>query len=130
MDAWAARADELAEGDLASASTPDGPAYTRAQLEELGHGEAPVWVVRWADGHEPAPLRDLSKREAEVLNWISQGESVNAVAARLDINRETVRSHLQRIYRKLGVSDRAAAVAVAWREGLVEPRGRYKGHDR
>jgi DNA-binding CsgD family transcriptional regulator len=61
-----------------------------------------------------------------VLNWISQGASVNAVADRQGINRETVRSHLQRIYRKLEMTDRAGAVAVAWREGLVEPRDRYR----
>lgn len=123
IDAWAARADELADGDLASPTQPGGPGYSKAQLRELGYGDhAPVWVLRWADGHAPAPLRNLSRREAEVLEWISQGESVDAVAARLSIGRETVRSHLQRIYRKLGVSDRPAAVATAWREGLVERR--------
>lgn len=121
IEAWAARADELAEGDMASAGAPGGPAYTKAQLQELGFGEAPVWVSRWADGRSPAPLRDLSSREAEVLDLIAQGEPVDAVAERLHIHRETVRSHLQRIYRKLGVRDRSGAVAVAWKEGLVDP---------
>ena len=120
VEAWAARSDELADGDMASIGAPGSPGYTKAQLLELGHHDLPVWVVRWADGRSPAPLRDLSTREAEVLAWVAQGESVDGVAQRLCIHRETVRSHLQRIYRKLGVRDRSGAVAVAWKEGLVD----------
>jgi DNA-binding CsgD family transcriptional regulator len=120
VEAWAARADQLAEGDTASTGAPGGPAHTTAQLRELGFGDAPVWVVRWADGRTPAPLRNLSGREAEVLARISQGDSVDEVAEGLCIHRETVRSHLQRIYRKLGVVNRSGAVAIAWKEGLVD----------
>jgi DNA-binding NarL/FixJ family response regulator len=60
----------------------------------------------------------LSRREAEVLRLLASGSRVTAIAETLSVGRETVRTHLRQIYRKLGVNDRAAAVAVAWREGM------------
>ena len=60
----------------------------------------------------------LSRREAEVLRTLAAGGGVDAIARELGVGRETIRSHLRQIYRKLGVNERAAAVAVAWREGL------------
>jgi DNA-binding NarL/FixJ family response regulator len=60
----------------------------------------------------------LSRREAEVLRLLAGGERVTSIAETLSVGRETVRTHLRQIYRKLGVNDRAAAVAVAWREGM------------
>lgn len=60
----------------------------------------------------------LSRREAEVLQLLAKGLRTFAIADELCVGRETVRSHLRQIYRKLGVNDQAAAVSVAWREGL------------
>lgn len=60
----------------------------------------------------------LSRREAEVLRLLASGARVTTIGETLNIGRETVRSHLRQVYRKLGVNDRAAAVAVAWREGM------------
>lgn len=60
----------------------------------------------------------LSRREAEVLRLLASGTPVNAIGEELSVGRETVRSHLRQIYRKLGVNDRGGAVAVAWREGM------------
>lgn len=70
---------------------------------------------RWVGAH-----LGLSRREAEVLRCVAHGRSVDEVAAELGVGRETIRTHLQQIYRKLGVNDRAGAVAKAWREGLTE----------
>lgn len=67
----------------------------------------------------PGAHLGLSRREAEVLQAVARGASVNEVGAELGVGRETVRTHLQQVYRKLGVNHRAAAVALAWREGLV-----------
>ena len=117
--AWAARVGELADGDYAAVGSPDGPVYSGSQLRELRMTEDAVWVTRWADGSRPAQPRNLSRRETEVLALIGQGISIDQAAAELHIHRETVRSHLASIYRKLGVRDRAQAVAVAWKEGLV-----------
>jgi DNA-binding NarL/FixJ family response regulator len=66
------------------------------------------------------PERDtLSDRELEVLRLIAQGETNAGAAARLFISEATVKTHLLHIYAKLGVNDRAAAVAVAFRRGLL-----------
>ena len=55
--------------------------------------------------------RDLSQREQEILNWLRRGESNVAIAAALDISPHTVKNHLQRIFRKVGVNNRTQAVA-------------------
>jgi two-component system, NarL family, nitrate/nitrite response regulator NarL len=62
----------------------------------------------------------LSQREREVLELIAEGLSAPDVAKRLHVSTATVKTHLQSLYEKLGVSDRAAAVASAMRNGLLE----------
>jgi two-component system nitrate/nitrite response regulator NarL len=62
----------------------------------------------------------LSERERQVLQAFAQGASIPQVAADLMIGVSTVKTHTQRLYEKLGVSDRAAAVAEAMRRGLLE----------
>ncbi|ACZ83309.1 response regulator [Streptosporangium roseum] len=71
-------------------------------------------------GQVRAPADPLSARELEVLELIAQGTTNREVAARLFISEATVKSHLLHIYTKLGVNDRAAAVAVAFRRGLLD----------
>lgn len=61
----------------------------------------------------------LSAREREVLGRIARGQSIPAIAAELFVAPSTVKTHVQRLYEKLGVSDRAAAVAEAMRQGLL-----------
>jgi two-component system nitrate/nitrite response regulator NarL len=62
----------------------------------------------------------LSPREREVLVLIADGLSAPEVAGRLHVSPATVKTHLQTMYEKLGVSDRAAAVARAMRLGMLE----------
>ena len=62
----------------------------------------------------------LTPREQEVLGLVAEGVSAPDIAARLFIETSTVKTHLQNIYEKLGVSERAAAVAEGMRRGLVE----------
>lgn len=62
----------------------------------------------------------LSEREAEVLKGFAEGLSIPELAGRLFIGSSTVKTHTQRLYQKLGVSDRAAAVAEGMRRGLLE----------
>ncbi|GII24777.1 response regulator [Planosporangium mesophilum] len=66
----------------------------------------------------PGAHLGLTQRESEVLALLVAGQSNRAIGARLTIGEETVKSHVRAVYRKLGVSDRAAAVAVALREGV------------
>jgi DNA-binding CsgD family transcriptional regulator len=64
---------------------------------------------------EPAALTrlGLSSREAEVLVWAAAGKTNPAIAALLHISPRTVQTHLERVYRKLGVQTRTAAAARA-----------------
>ena len=62
----------------------------------------------------------LSERERQVLEAFTRGLSIPQVATELYISVSTVKTHTQRLYEKLGVSDRAAAVAEGMRRGLVE----------
>ncbi len=63
----------------------------------------------------------LSPRELEVLELVAAGTTNREAAARLFISEATVKTHLLNIYAKLGVSDRAAAVAEAFNRGLLTP---------
>jgi two-component system nitrate/nitrite response regulator NarL len=67
---------------------------------------------------EDRPL--LTTREREVLALMAEGLSGPQIAERLIIALTTVKTHQARVYEKLGVSDRAAAVAGAIRRGLLE----------
>jgi DNA-binding NarL/FixJ family response regulator len=70
-----------------------------------------------------APAQELlSERELEILKLISQGLTNRAAAAKLFISEATVKTHLLRIYEKLDVNDRAAAVATAFERGLLGRR--------
>jgi two-component system nitrate/nitrite response regulator NarL len=62
----------------------------------------------------------LTAREHEILGMTADGYSAPEIAERLTLSPTTVRTHLQHLYDKLGVSDRAAAVAEAMRRGLLE----------
>jgi two-component system nitrate/nitrite response regulator NarL len=64
-------------------------------------------------------LPALSARELEVLRLAADGLSSVEIGQRLHLSRTTVRTHLQHVYEKLGVSERAAAVAQALRTGLL-----------
>jgi two-component system nitrate/nitrite response regulator NarL len=62
----------------------------------------------------------LTPREREVLALIASGASAPQIGDRLHLSTGTVKTHLLHLYDKLGVSDRAAAVAEAMRRGLIE----------
>jgi two-component system, NarL family, nitrate/nitrite response regulator NarL len=67
-----------------------------------------------------AVVPELTPREQEVLRLIADGATVAETAERIHIGVATVKTHLRTLYDKLGVSDRAAAVAEAMRRGLLE----------
>jgi two-component system, NarL family, nitrate/nitrite response regulator NarL len=62
----------------------------------------------------------LTPREREVLRLIASGASAPQIGQRLHLSTGTVKTHLLHLYEKLGVSDRAAAVAEGMRSGLIE----------
>jgi DNA-binding NarL/FixJ family response regulator len=83
------------------------PTLTRAFIEEIQYVEQP---------------RDtpLSRRESQILQKVAYGATTKEVAHDLGISPHTVKTHLERIFEKLGANDRAQAVAIALRKGLVD----------
>jgi DNA-binding NarL/FixJ family response regulator len=77
--------------------------------------------VRDPAAEEPG---DLSPRELEILELVARGTTNREAARRLFISEATVKTHLLHIYAKLGVNDRAAAVAAGFDRGLLTPGSR------
>ncbi|MGB5757816.1 MAG: response regulator transcription factor [Acidimicrobiales bacterium] len=80
---------------------------------------APPVAKRLVDRVRDPQAGALSLREIEVLRGVASGSTNAAIAAQLRISRATVKTHLLHIYDKLGVSDRAAAVAEAYERGVL-----------
>ena len=68
---------------------------------------------------EPGPGHDLTKRELEVLELLVEGLTNPQIAERLTVSRSTARAHVSNVLSKLGVTNRAEAVALALRSKLV-----------
>jgi ATP/maltotriose-dependent transcriptional regulator MalT len=81
----------------------------KAAVQAAHRGGEPWW---------PGAQLGLSRRESEVLGLLVSGMSNRAIAAELVVGEETVKTHLRSIYHKLGVNDRAQAVATALRQGV------------
>jgi DNA-binding NarL/FixJ family response regulator len=73
-------------------------------------------------GAGSALAEPLSQRELEILELVAAGTTNREAAARLFISEATVKTHLLHVYAKLGVNDRAAAVAAGFSHGLLRPR--------
>jgi DNA-binding NarL/FixJ family response regulator len=98
-------ADEVADGIRAAArgESPLDPRAARTMLDARA---------------APDPLAGLSEREREVLQLLVEGLPNKLIARRLEISEKTVKSHLTRIFRELGVTDRTQAALWAERHGL------------
>jgi len=82
--------------------------------------EAALMAARTIDlGDWPGAHLGLTHREGELLTLLGQGIASRTAAEKMGLSNETVRTHTRNLYRKLQVRDRAAAVAIAWKEGLV-----------
>jgi DNA-binding NarL/FixJ family response regulator len=75
------------------------------------------------DSRSFAPPDGLTAREVEVLALIADGLSNTEIGERLFLGQATVKTHVNRIFAKTGVRDRAQAVRYAYRTGLAHPRG-------
>jgi DNA-binding NarL/FixJ family response regulator len=89
----------------------------KAQLIPLEDGERVVGVfgliaTRSEEGLT-APPPHLTPRQVQVLQLLEQGRSTKQIAAELHLSTETVRNHVRRLFRALGVNSRLEAVAVA-----------------
>jgi DNA-binding NarL/FixJ family response regulator len=91
-------------------------------VEAAARGEAVLSpaVASRLMGRVREPAREpLSQREREVLTLVARGSTNKEAAKKLFISEATVKTHLIHVYAKLGVNDRAAAVAVAFERGLL-----------
>lgn len=70
-------------------------------------------------GDPPPPPIELTKRETEVLIGMSHGRSNAQIGADLFLSEDTVKTHARRLFRKLEAADRAQAVAIGLRRGLI-----------
>jgi DNA-binding NarL/FixJ family response regulator len=70
---------------------------------------------------DPAPLGELTPREREVLTLVGQGLSNAEIAERLVVSPLTAKTHVARLFMKLGARDRAQLVVTAYETGLVVP---------
>ncbi len=84
------------------------PQLTKTFIEEVRLSEV--------EGPKTTPL---SKREREILQKVADGSTTRQVATELGISPHTVKTHLERIFEKLSANDRAQAVAIAIRTGIV-----------
>jgi len=84
-----------------------------------------AWLNSYSDSQDQAysdpgrPLQPLSKREMEVLLYLTQGLSNKEIALQLNISHQTVKNHVTSILRKLRVEDRTQAAVYAIRQGWV-----------
>ena len=93
-------------------------------VRAAAHGEsvlAPTVAARLLSRVRSPGQEPLSQRELEVLELVAAGKGNREAAACLFITEATVKTHLLNIYAKLGVGDRAAAVAEAFNRGLLTP---------
>jgi two-component system, NarL family, nitrate/nitrite response regulator NarL len=104
----AADRDEILEA-LSAAARGEVQMPPEVQAELVGE------LRRHVAGDQPR----LTPREFEVLRMVSEGLTTPEIARQLVLGVATVKSHLQTLYDKLGVSDRASAVAVAMRQGIL-----------
>ncbi|MFH8337934.1 response regulator [Streptomyces sp. AM6-12] len=94
------------------------PSVQRRLLERLSQAEPqPAAVVPAA----PVPPDGLTVRETEVLVLIAEGLSNQDIARRLHVSTATVKTHINNLFAKTGLKDRAQAVRYAYAKGLVRP---------
>lgn len=99
---------------VASGDALLAPSVTRRLLERFAEQRPP------SDRHA-LRLAGLTEREREILERIARGRSNTEIAAELFIAEQTVKTHVTRIFAKLGLRDRVQAVILAYDAGLVQP---------
>jgi DNA-binding NarL/FixJ family response regulator len=109
-----AGADEIhrAITDVAAGHAQLDPSVQRRLLDALNGGD------RFAVAPVPTPPDDLTPREAEVLAHIAAGLSNAEIAAALFVSEATVKTHVNHIFTKTGLRDRAQLVGYAFRHGI------------
>jgi DNA-binding NarL/FixJ family response regulator len=110
------RPEELIEAvhTIASGESLLSPSVTRRVIDRMARQPTPELGL----GHG---LEELTPREREVLELIARGLSNGEIAEALTVEETTVKTHVKRILRKLGLRDRVQAVIFGYESGLVQP---------
>lgn len=117
----AARAEQRAEWHHAAGRRAEEVAERERAQRSCGAAQrARVHARRLRAGSAAPGAPSITPREADVLVLASHGLTSGEIAEALVVSVGTVRTHLENIYSKLGVSDKAAAVATAIRHGLID----------
>jgi DNA-binding NarL/FixJ family response regulator len=125
LTSYAGRADVVraleagARGYVLKAGPPE-ELFQAVRTAAAGSMGLAAEIVGQLVGQVVNPDQDLSHREIEVVRLLAEGRSNRAIAAALYLSEATVKTHLVRVYRKLKVDNRAAAVSEAVRRGLLE----------
>ncbi len=106
-----------ARGYLVKDATREEMAATVVHALSDAVWRRPAPAPRAVEGSTPAPA--LTEREMQVLTGMSRGRSNAEIGKELFLSEDTVKTHARRLFRKLGAADRAQAVAVGFRWGLV-----------
>lgn len=115
--ATALRSSEEFEVVGVAESSANVPADT--ELIVIARAPAPVSVRAPTRIRSEAGAATLSRREQEILALLADGLVNKQIAARLGISTNTVKTHLELLFEKLGVTTRAEAVATAVKQGLL-----------
>jgi len=99
------------------------PTITRRLIETYVRSPPPGHTV-------PAALASLTDRERDVLHAIGRGLSNAEIAADFVVSEATVKTHINRLFAKLGLRDRVQAVVLAYESGLVHPGADADAHSR
>lgn len=117
LPGWPALAEHEAPR-LPPVTLPDGHRVEFQHVGQIGPDELLLRVTTSDPGREETLLRDrlgLTAREAEVLLWLGRGKSNRDIAEILVMSPRTVNKHLEGVFAKLGVENRASAAALAVR---------------
>ncbi|KUF13121.1 LuxR family transcriptional regulator [Streptomyces silvensis] len=105
--------------DVLSGEAGLSPRIQRRLLERLSEPETVTRSVEAPDG--------LTTRETEVVALIAEGMTNQEIARKLQVSTATVKTHINNLFAKAGLKDRAQAVRYAYRHGLAQPPGRTRG---
>ncbi|MGW1027866.1 response regulator [Streptomyces sp. NPDC002577] len=125
LTSYAGRADVVraleagARGYVLKAGPPEDLFRAVRSAAAGGMGLAPE-IVGDLVGQVVHPRSELTQRERDVVRLMADGHSNRSIAESLFLSEATIKSHLVRIYRKLGVDNRAGAVSEAARRGLLD----------
>jgi two-component system nitrate/nitrite response regulator NarL len=121
-------APDIGRAELAAvaAHVQAGPVLAAARAQVVPQQQPPVaadmdpaWELDDAPFQPGPPLVELTKREVQVLVGMSNGHSNAQIGQELFLSEDTVKTHARRLFRKLGANDRAQAVAIGLRRGII-----------